>query len=54
MTSLKQKNILPLSDQEKFLWFYDWLGAVPGHWSVKRGKFLFCHKKELNDECAVT
>ena len=42
------KNFLPLSDQEKFNWFYAWLGDFPKHWSVKRGKFLFINKKEIN------
>lgn len=42
------KKFLPLSDQEKFNWFYDWLGAFPKSWDVKRGKFLFTNKKELN------
>ncbi|MBP9763608.1 MAG: restriction endonuclease subunit S [Candidatus Pacebacteria bacterium] len=44
------KLILPLRDQEKFLWFYDWLGDFPKHWDVKRGKFLFRNGKELNDD----
>lgn len=42
------KNFLPLSDQEKFDWFYAWLGDFPKHWSVERGKFLFFNKKEIN------
>lgn len=42
------KKILPLSDQEKFNWFYEWLGAFPTEWSVECGKFLFVGKKELN------
>lgn len=42
------KKLLPLSDQEKFNWFYDWLGTFPELWNVKRGKFLFTNKKELN------
>ena len=42
------KKFLPLSDQEKFNWFYDWLGTFPRHWEVKRGKFLFANRKELN------
>jgi type I restriction enzyme S subunit len=42
------KKNLPLSDQERFNWFYDWLGTFPESWDVKRGKFLFTNKKELN------
>lgn len=41
-------KFLPLSDQEKFNWFYDWLGVFPESWDVRRGKFLFTNKKELN------
>ena len=26
----------------------DWIGKIPVHWQIVRGKFLFCHKKELN------
>ncbi len=50
MKTVPQKTQWPLSDQEKFLWFYDWLGSIPDHWHVKRGKFLFRHKKELNSD----
>lgn len=50
MKNVKIEKILPLSDQEKFLWFYDWLGNFPEHWSVERGKFLFRNKKELNND----
>lgn len=50
MNKIKNKNKLPLNDQEKFLWFYDWLGNIPEHWEVKRGKFLFRNKKELNND----
>jgi len=42
------KTALPLSDQEKFKWFYGWLGTYPKHWNVKRGKFLFASTKEGN------
>lgn len=45
---MNMNKFLPLSDQEKFNWFYDWLGNFPKSWDVKRGKFLFTNKKELN------
>lgn len=25
-----------------------WLGEMPEHWELKRGKWLFCHRKEIN------
>lgn len=28
----------------------DWLGNIPDGWKVRRGKFLFRYKKELNDK----
>jgi type I restriction enzyme S subunit len=27
-----------------------WLGEVPEHWELKRGKWLFRHRKEINDQ----
>jgi type I restriction enzyme, S subunit len=42
------KKYLPFFDQEKFNWFYDWLGKFPEAWDVERGKFLFTNKKESN------
>ncbi len=27
-----------------------WLGAVPGHWEVRRGKWLFRHRKQINTD----
>ena len=29
-----------------------WLGEVPEHWEMRRGKWLFCHKKQLNADRA--
>ena len=48
MLFTKNKLPLPLSDQIKFTWFYDWLGEFPDYWNVRRGKYLFRNKKELN------
>lgn len=28
----------------------DWIGDIPNHWNVKRGKFIFRFKKELNNK----
>ncbi len=29
-----------------------WLGAVPGHWDILRGKWLFRHRKQINADRA--
>lgn len=29
-------------------WFYAWAGDVPDNWDVKRGKYVFNYKKEIN------
>ena len=26
----------------------DWIGGIPAHWQIVRGKFLFRHNKEIN------
>ncbi|MCL4687192.1 MAG: restriction endonuclease subunit S [Burkholderiales bacterium] len=31
-----------------------WLGMVPEHWNVRRGKWLFRHRKEINSDRAST
>ena len=28
----------------------EWIGKIPSHWSIKRGKFLFDSKKEINSD----
>lgn len=49
-TKLKKSKNLPLSDQPRYSWFYEWLGDFPSTWGVERGKFLFRNQKEPNNK----
>ena len=31
----------------------DWVGEIPKHWNMTRGRFLFNSKKEINRELHV-
>ena len=28
----------------------EWIGEIPKHWKIVRGKFILCHKKEINSD----
>ena len=30
-------------------WFYHWASEIPDDWGVKRGKYIFNHRKEINN-----
>ena len=28
----------------------EWIGGIPKHWKIARGKFILSHKKEINSD----